>query len=841
MTIPISESSSSPTKISAQGKDSKSTQDKVVESVAIPKVSDLSTDASNKTILAKKVDREIELQKKEKDVLPNVEYLKYIANKYKSDTDTQYYKNNSIELEKAEAELALIQKELETNLDLSSPSDQFIKKSVAMIVSNKKSEDAGKDKLLRQAINIGLKGYQSKESEAAQTEISGLKTRFHGHERLKYATALLIECMKSDSSDLGLETDKDKQDLFRIFKHRQNFSKYLELYEPLFGNSSVDFKSSYYSSEVDKIRKVIIENIEDLDNPNSPNVVLLDDGTTTFVMPGGWDQHYISYEIRKNPDGTYEFIIHNRGSGSSDENFHGDLNIENNGKTYARTRVPVRITKKDLTNTLFLNFLIKSTTSTCTTTNELNTRQEVYSRLKTYLDPRKNVIISEEEKLAQKLEYIIKDESNNFTPDQIADLKKLQFQLIKLDPNFHSKQLFGTCTESNQTTPEKEMAPKWVHRSLKLHTITGLTNEIFTEYLSDYTKDLKTKDLRAALNELLTKMNSDGKLYQVTKGLIDSYDDVQSKQLNKKEILVKIQSLPEFIAFSVFGGGKDHTLDKTKEFDEVMKHLEHEFRMLDLDKAKIVHIHSIKRAAILKEKVAKPPKHMSKEAIMAGIRDKFKEIMDFNDDKTILSASSKDQAEAAKSPNFKAELSFIEKFSENIKNYDSQFCDGMMKMSGMESLKKRCLKNIEIIGKEKPSEYEEHIRLFNEQIKVLDREMSYIKGTFQSAYIEMINNNEETMLSETPKHATELSNSYYLPIELSFVGNYFDELKNTDKHFFDTQLKMYGMEHLKNRCLKNIEILSKEKSTENEDYIVLFQEQIEAIDKVMSQLETSSE
>lgn len=55
--------------------------------------------------------------------------------------------------------------------------------------------------------------------------------------------------------------------------------------------------------------------------------------------------------------------------------------------------------------------------------------------------------------------------------------------LIENDASFNSEQVYGTCTESNRTGPEKDMASRKARRQLKLYTIEQMTEGVKKKHL----------------------------------------------------------------------------------------------------------------------------------------------------------------------------------------------------------------------------------------------------------------------------------------------------------------------------------------------------------------------
>ncbi|MBA3722634.1 MAG: hypothetical protein H0W88_09565 [Parachlamydiaceae bacterium] len=386
---------------------------------------------------------------------------------------------------------------------------------IALSVSQRKH-------LFVQAVHVGLKGYVDPEISLIQKDYSGTFEKEHSISRAQYALELLVKSMSSLTPIRGIETEKDKEDLARICKHRTNFRNLCSQYSNL-------------KVSDEQIRKMIQDSINALDDPNSPAVVKLENGTTSFVIPGGWTGHYISYEIRKNKDGTYEFIIHNRGDQSNDERFHGKVTFVHGNKTYARTRVPIRVSKKVLENSKFLDFIINAQRS------DTHTGKQVYDKFYEHLiRGNEEILVSENEKHIKSLIELSKNES--LPTEQKEKIKTLIFQLIKTDPNFHSRQLYGTCTESNATTPEKDMASKGIQRLLKLYTISGITDDIRQQFLSGAM--IRTLTYRN-IEDTITKFTQ--KIPWIFRDINKEFEEIPKKMFHYKELEDDINYLNEEI------------------------------------------------------------------------------------------------------------------------------------------------------------------------------------------------------------------------------------------------------------------------------------------------------
>lgn len=255
-----------------------------------------------------------------------------------------------------------------------------------------------------------------------------------------------------------------------------------------------------------EVVKCIQKRCDALSTPRSADVVHVtskEGNYACFSFPGGHRSHYVTYEAQYHPtSGRYFFIIHNRGDGSSDKELHGSLEIRTaEGTRYKRTSVKIEVSLEQLKDPEFLGNLYKKMWTA-------KTMSEGYKVIKKHLlkkDPISmrplNIVMSPQEtkcihyedrvnKCSQAIEeYAQKDHLTKQERELLRGarsqkkhlerrIKTLKAFLVSHDPAFHSLQTFGTCTESNSTSPEKSMASSSVRRELKLFTIDQLANEL---------------------------------------------------------------------------------------------------------------------------------------------------------------------------------------------------------------------------------------------------------------------------------------------------------------------------------------------------------------------------
>ncbi|MBA3722635.1 MAG: hypothetical protein H0W88_09570 [Parachlamydiaceae bacterium] len=400
------------------------------------------------------------------------------------------YKTTNILIDSKSKELEVVTSKLGEIQQRISEQSQFIKNAIQSIRSKKtRSHTTQKSNLFIQAVSIGLKGYVDPEMTSIQRTYSGTHQKEFSKLRMENAENLLYSVI-SGERPLGLGSKDDQMGLALICKHRDNFHKMCSVY-PSAGITDTKL--------ISKIQGFINE-LEELD---SRNTITLENGSRCFVLPGGWSGHYISFEIRKNPDETFEFIIHNRGEGADSENLHGNIRLKKGDKTYARTRIPIRVRKDVLLDPNFINFL----TTEATSNNPESTCKNVYDRIHEFLIERGNgkILVSENEKLIASLLQLRESRVHSSEKREIDDFI---FQIIKSDPNFHSLQLYGTCGESNLITTERDMASTNVQKALKRFSIGEIIDGIRRTYLVTPALNLmKTTDCNKAIDELSIHVN----------------------------------------------------------------------------------------------------------------------------------------------------------------------------------------------------------------------------------------------------------------------------------------------------------------------------------------------
>ncbi|MBA3721557.1 MAG: hypothetical protein H0W88_04055 [Parachlamydiaceae bacterium] len=470
--------------------------------------------------LVETIRQEIELEEKRNELTSKLEKLNAEILTLKKPDNSTYadvLSQKNKEVDNTRLALLDINKTLaDSKIDYSKKENQFIKQALKILKAHPQRilSESQKNHLFTQAFHVGLKGSIIEDILPLHPYYQGVYSPQYAQLRAKYALTLLKLVIESDKPVEGFTTPKDQEQLLVICKQRNLFCDYQDLFADI--HSNPDEKNP----AIKKITDKFIDNINELDNPDSSNVITLENGDRSFIFPGGWHKHYISYEIKKTKSGDYEFIIHNRGEKSDDTRFHSSFTQKIGDKTYARTRVPIRISKESLQNRDFVTFLVQAKK------NSSSSGTLVYDKLYKHLieDGKGQIILSEEEKLINILRGIINPYSLN--KDDKTKIDVFIEDLIHADPNFHSLQLFGTCGESNLTTTEKDRADNSIHRTLKFYTLAGFVEEIKRKYLNK--KDpLKTKDTSEAIIELEKQLPKDSPILEKTKKIkefIEAYN-----------------------------------------------------------------------------------------------------------------------------------------------------------------------------------------------------------------------------------------------------------------------------------------------------------------------------
>lgn len=293
--------------------------------------------------------------------------------------------------------------------------------------------------------------------------------------------------------------DADRQAVETLVAHRRN----LEEMTYLLRKAPPELRNARTKEVVQNIQK----RCDALSTPHSSQIVHVKDSEggdyTSFTFPGGHRKHYLTFEVQFHPaGGDYYFIIHNRGDGHSDKDLHGKLGIRTlDGSIYKRTSVKLKVTLEQLKDPELLGGLYQKMWSS-------KNIKDTYKIIKKHLlkmDPVTkrplNIVMSPQEtkwiayldklkkcdKVLEKYaqaENLTKEDKENLAKAKSEKkhlqhrIKALQAFLVSKDPAFHSIQSFGTCTESNSSSPEKSIVSAAVRRELKLFTMDQLAQEL---------------------------------------------------------------------------------------------------------------------------------------------------------------------------------------------------------------------------------------------------------------------------------------------------------------------------------------------------------------------------
>lgn len=233
--------------------------------------------------------------------------------------------------------------------------------------------------------------------------------------------------------------------------------------------------SEIQSKRKERSSKALLKRIHDLTNPASNRVVHLKDGGASFSISGGWLSHSVTYEIKMIPDAhrqpRYYFVIHNRGEGLNHK-MHGKVCfLDSQGVEYRKTSLEIEVPLQALSES-FLKKLISS--------NKALNRHAAYNCIQQYLLDKGGVVQQShaEKKWVQLHHQLAFNQSEGLRKRLRMEMKACEKKLIHEDPSFHSIQMFGTCTESNATGPEKKMASLRARDQLKLYTIQKMTEDV---------------------------------------------------------------------------------------------------------------------------------------------------------------------------------------------------------------------------------------------------------------------------------------------------------------------------------------------------------------------------
>lgn len=319
-----------------------------------------------------------------------------------------------------------------------------------------------KEKVAKLLFNVVLKGKKDTTLKTSKEHFEGLVVSSHAEFREASALSLLAQATQDKRPPVGLQTERELRGLETIAQHRTNFARYAALLEKV--NETQD------PSTLDLLIKQIKNDLEALKEPGSPNIVTLEDGSRSFFIPGGSEEHFVAYEFRQK-EGRYFLIMHNRGEGSDDYRIYGSISCQDpvSGKECGKTVVAIELPEEAIGDTGFLTTLIQARGSSDSTI------------VNDYLDH--HFLRSGKGKLVRSpTEMLLNRLHKKLNHPLVADADKEKIrakmlELMALEPAFNSYQLYGTCTESNSTSAEKMMAPAATRQALKAHTTAALVEK----------------------------------------------------------------------------------------------------------------------------------------------------------------------------------------------------------------------------------------------------------------------------------------------------------------------------------------------------------------------------
>lgn len=194
-----------------------------------------------------------------------------------------------------------------------------------------------------------------------------------------------------------------------------------------------------------------------------------------LLIPGGTKKHSVMYEIKKNNDKLFSFIIYNKGAGADFSSFHVQGYSQKGPKPHTyHTRVVIdNLTETQVTDPGFLNTLIRSNVLSYNMTG-------VYQKIQTRLN-------------IQGLNDV------QTTNQPLVRNPKLE--------DFHLIILHGTCVVSNAQTPSHFVLSKKLRDQLKYHEIKYHLKQFGEERLKESHPalaervQLKLQSLSARLSE----------------------------------------------------------------------------------------------------------------------------------------------------------------------------------------------------------------------------------------------------------------------------------------------------------------------------------------------------
>ncbi|MBA3722495.1 MAG: hypothetical protein H0W88_08860 [Parachlamydiaceae bacterium] len=347
-----------------------------------------------------------------------------------------------------------------------------------------------KNMLLEKLVNIGLKGTLENDLTFHRA-YEGVKPYDFALTKVDALRNLIKKSLVSGKPLFGMKTEEERRGLQRLLQNRLNLLEFQKLHSEL---EFLPTTSYEYIKKVSEISSKIITEINNLEkNIKSEKILLLEDGSKFFAFPGGWKGHYITYGIKKNVDGTFEFLVFNRGERSSNVHynvfFHGSISYSDKDKFFSKTTTVLKLPLSDLMNKQFI--------SSITEFFHYGSSNDVYECFINL--PEVDTVWTDTEYMIHQLNYVT--HSLNVSLSQKKRVNEFIRDAIKSDPKtnpqYSSLQQFGTCGDSNLTPIDKLLAPEMTNLVVFQHTLASLVDDVRENYLGPKPK-MKTDSYNEA-------------------------------------------------------------------------------------------------------------------------------------------------------------------------------------------------------------------------------------------------------------------------------------------------------------------------------------------------------
>lgn len=280
-------------------------------------------------------------------------------------------------------------------------------------------------------------------------------------------------------------SEQEFNELFRLCRHRYQFYLY---------TAALDHVTCGYR-KIETLIEEIQSHIDLLTDETSPKILVLEDGSTTFTLPGGWPSHFVSYEFRKEKNGYY-FILHNGGQKVDDKRLHNDLIFRDpqTNQEYGKATVRIKTTKKMIRDPSFIRKLLLGYIN-------IKNPIHVYDKIcEHFIESNKGLL--EKSVVESQLEEI----HQNFSKAEGINKEKLYLEAIELmkkDKSFHPLALYSTCIASNSDLVEQGMASASTLKKLEFFHLAKMTNRVALRLLKE--KDQQNLQVLSLLKKLGNK------------------------------------------------------------------------------------------------------------------------------------------------------------------------------------------------------------------------------------------------------------------------------------------------------------------------------------------------